>query len=117
MEHNNYINYSKHHNNQSREIINENLTEESKDLVNEEVTNESVNNNTPNIVTGTVFGAYKLYVRKDSNKEAESICTIDENSVVQIDLNATDSDNEFYKITTSDGIEGYCMKKFISINQ
>lgn len=34
-------------------------------------------------------------------------------SKVEIDLNY--SDDEFYSITTEDGIDGYCMKKFITV--
>ena len=54
-----------------------------------------------------------LRVRKESNVDSEELCIINKLSEVVIDLdNSTDY---FYKVTTSEGVEGYCMKKFITI--
>ena len=61
---------------------------------------------------GTVIGCEKLRVRPTSNTDQEEIALIDEGSIVKISLE--DSTEDFYKIRTDDGIEGYCMRSFIS---
>lgn len=62
---------------------------------------------------GFVDNCECLRVRKESNVDSEELCIINKLSEVAIDLdNSTDY---FYKVTTSEGVEGYCMKKFITI--
>ena len=62
---------------------------------------------------GFVDNCEHLRVRKESNVDSEELCIISKLSEVVIDLdNSTDY---FYKVTTSEGVEGYCMKKFITI--
>ena len=62
---------------------------------------------------GVVDNCECLRVRKESNVDSEELCIINKLSEVVIDLdNSTDY---FYKVTTSEGVEGYCMKKFITI--
>ena len=62
---------------------------------------------------GFVDNCECLRVRKESNVDSEELCIISKLSEVVIDLdNSTDY---FYKVTTSEGVEGYCMKKFITI--
>lgn len=64
-------------------------------------------------LTGIVAGCEKLYVRKKANKDSEPLCVINKGAEVVIDTTKTSKD--FYKVCTSAGVEGYCMKKFISI--
>ena len=47
---------------------------------------------------------------------AEVLCTIGVNTMVKVDLTVDKEAEEFYKIVTPNGVEGYCMKKFITIN-
>ena len=62
---------------------------------------------------GFVDNCECLRVRKESNVDSEELCIINKLSEVVIDLdNSTDY---FYKVTTSEGVEGYCMKKFITV--
>lgn len=62
---------------------------------------------------GFVDNCECLRVRKESNIDSEELCIISKLSEVVIDLdNSTDY---FYKVKTSEGVEGYCMKKFITI--
>ena len=62
---------------------------------------------------GFVDNCEHLRVRKESNVDSEELCIINKLSEVVIDLdNSTDY---FYKVTTSEGVEGYCMKKFITV--
>lgn len=54
-----------------------------------------------------------LRMREAANTDAEVICELPEGTEVQI--NEAESTVEFYKVTTSAGVEGFCMKKFITI--
>ena len=55
----------------------------------------------------------KLYVRKEATTNSEPITIINKSEEVSIDLN--ESTEDFYKVHTTFGVEGYCMKKFINI--
>ena len=63
--------------------------------------------------TGVVEGCAKLNVRKEPNASAEVICIISSGAKVVID--EEESSDDFYKICTVSGVEGYCMKKFVTI--
>lgn len=64
-------------------------------------------------VLGTVVDCKKLRVRKNPNKLAEVLCEIEVGSTVEIDLDASTED--FYKVCTESGVEGYCMKAFVTV--
>lgn len=66
----------------------------------------------PAPVDGVVTAA-KLNVRKQPNPNAQVVSVIKQNSKVQIDKSASTA--EWYKVYTSAGVDGYCMKKFISV--
>lgn len=68
---------------------------------------------TVSFTEGVVTGCEKLFVRKEANKESNSLCIINKGSEVKI--NSAESTEDFYKVCTAAGVEGYCMKKFISI--
>ena len=65
------------------------------------------------LANGRVFDCEQLYVRKEGKKESDVLCIIEKDSEVQINLD--ESTEEFYKVVTPSGIEGYCMKKFIEV--
>lgn len=62
---------------------------------------------------GKVIDCVKLNVREEPNTKASVIFEINVGSTVFID--ETCSTDDFYKICTEHGVEGYCMKKFIEI--
>lgn len=66
-------------------------------------------------VTGVVTGCTKLNVRKDPSATAPVLCTLSESTEVVID--EENSTNDFYKVCTVTGAEGYCMKTYISIKE
>lgn len=113
MGHNNYSKFSKHFKNKESNVVETNNVLEGQmtidELINVEDTNETVNET----AMGFVSGCEKLFVREKPGKEFNHITIIPKNSEVKINL--TDSTEEFYKVTTSMGFEGYCMKKFITI--
>lgn len=56
----------------------------------------------------------KLYVRSEANKESASLGIID--STIDLAIDESNSTEDFYKVTTSNGIEGYCIKDFVKID-
>lgn len=62
---------------------------------------------------GKVVGCVKLNVREEPSTKADVVFEITLGSTVFIDEAC--STDEFYKICTEHGVEGYCMKKFIEI--
>ena len=103
---------------QVEETINE--IEETTEEVNEEVTEPEIivpnieNNVENNEVVGKIIGFEKLYVRKEASKDSEPAGIITSETVLTID--EENSTEDFYKVTTNEGLEGYCVKKFIKIN-
>lgn len=63
-------------------------------------------------LTGKVTGCAKLNVRESANASANVLAVINEGSEVVI--NRIKSTVDFYAVCTAAGIEGYCMKKFIT---
>lgn len=66
-------------------------------------------------VRGVVVGCYNLNVRTGPNKDFDVICEIPSESEVEID--ESESFEDFYKICTASGVEGFCMKKFIEVKK
>lgn len=95
-------------------------TEETTEEVTEEVTEPEVI--VPNIedgvenneVIGKISGFEKLYVRKEANKDSEPVGIVTSKDDLSIDI--THSTDDFYKVITSNGLEGYCVKEFVKID-
>lgn len=64
-------------------------------------------------IAGIVTNCVRLNVRKEPDFDADILCTIDVSTNLIID--EEESTDEFYKICTSAGIEGYCVKTYITI--
>ena len=95
-------------------------TEETTEEVTEEVTEPEVI--VPNIedgvenneVIGKISGFEKLYVRKEANKDSEPVGILASKDDLSIDI--AHSTDDFYKVITSNGLEGYCVKEFVKID-
>ena len=83
-----------------------------KEFINEEPILEIDAKPEPKI--GSVVDCEMLNVRKEPSIESEVLCEI--SWYTELMVYEEESTDEFYKICTASGIEGYCMKKFISIN-
>lgn len=68
----------------------------------------------PDPVYGVVSECPKLRVRKEPNTDAEVLCELPLATEVLVD--ESNSTEDFYKIVTGAGVEGYCMKKFINLD-
>lgn len=97
------------------EVVNEPVIE-NNDVVNELVIENNVENVNEEVESsiGIVTGCKKLYVRKEANKDSTALCIINEKEEVKVNLDDSTTE-DFYKVCTSSGIEGYCMKKYITI--
>lgn len=64
-------------------------------------------------VEGVVSNCAELYVRSAPSIDSEPLGTIKQGARVMIyELESTD---EFYSVCTETGLEGFCMKKFITV--
>lgn len=62
---------------------------------------------------GLVANCKKLNIREKPNIEASVVCEVVCETELMID--EKESTGEFYKVCTAAGVEGFCMRKFISI--
>ena len=62
---------------------------------------------------GVVANCNKLNVREKPTVEAPVVCEVVCQTELMIDEN--ESTEEFYKVFTMSGLEGFCMKKFITV--
>ena len=62
---------------------------------------------------GVVTNCNKLNVRKRPHTNSEILCVMSKGDKVEI--NIKESHRLFYKITTTAGIEGFCMKEYIGL--
>ena len=65
----------------------------------------------PAIKTGFVYGCSKLNVRSEPKSDASIVCVIEQKSEVEIDM--SQSTDDFYKVCLASGIEGFCVKSYI----
>lgn len=79
----------------------------------EELTEETTESVEPSTVLGVVTECVKLRVRSTPEVAENVLTEITLASEVLVDLK--ESTDEFYKITTEAGIEGYCMRQYINI--
>lgn len=102
------------------------------DVVTEEVEAPVVENNTATVTeavvkpksttetnsgavgTGVVANCAKLNVRSKPGINADVVTVLNANDKVKIDVDK--STDEWFKISTIDGVKGYCMRKFVNAN-
>lgn len=65
----------------------------------------------PRYIMGFVTNCKKLYVRKRPEPTAKPVGVIDADTTVEIDCNR--STDDFYRVTTENGLYGYCVRQYI----
>lgn len=73
--------------------------------------NDNIENNE---VIGKISGYDKLYVRKEATVDSEPVGIVTKDDDLSIDV--IHSTDDFYKVYTSNGLEGYCVKKFVKVD-
>ena len=76
---------------------------------------EKVEEPIPVPVFGIVANCSKLNIRKEAKKEADAVTVVNAGSKLTIDLDC--KNKKWYKVTTADGKNGYCMKEFVTIEE
>lgn len=66
-------------------------------------------------LVGVVSGCSKLNIRAAASKEADVVTVVDEGTVVMIDY-PVDQNSDWFKVYTEAGVEGFCMKQFVTVN-
>lgn len=112
----NYNNYSKKQNAPVQPKAVEEVVEVVEEVVVEEIPFENaVVKEVKAPVVGVVVDCKKLNVREEADVLAGIVCEIAVDTKVEID--EAGSTDEFYKVALATGVEGFCMKKYISVRQ
>lgn len=69
----------------------------------------------PKKVSGIVVNCNRLNIRTKPSINSQPVGNVTVNSEVIINLNQ--SNDEWLKVITKDGVEGFCMKKYVKIKQ
>ena len=106
--------YTKHSKTQEPEVKSEE-TKVTEDPITTPVTPApTVETEENDTIIGIVVECAKLNVRKEPAADAEILTTIPKGSEVQVDI--FESTEDFYKVCTGAGVEGYCVKDYINID-
>lgn len=60
-----------------------------------------------------VVNCNKLNVREEPSLDSTIVCEV--KSQMELMIDEGESTDDFYKVFTASGIEGFCMKKFITV--
>lgn len=80
----------------------------------EETVEKECNNDEPDIAIGIVTNCKMLNIRKAPSKDSDAVCKVDAGETLSVNL--SDSTAAWYSVCTASGIEGFCMKEFVSVN-
>lgn len=83
-----------------------------EETVIENVEPEAVVEEKPEVV-GVVSNCTQLNVRKKATKSSDAVCVV--NKGVELVIDESKSNNKWFKVTTKDGKEGFCMKDYVTI--
>lgn len=67
----------------------------------------------PKTVEGTVVGCTRLNVRVKPNLTADIVCVINANDKITVD--PAKSTDEWYRLRTTTGAEGFTMRKYVEV--
>ena len=96
------------------EITEVNESEEVEEEVTEEVTKEATKE-AESTVVGYVSGCLKLNIREEGYPGANVVCVVPEKTALLIE--AAESNDEWYKVYTETGMEGFCMKQYVTLSE
>lgn len=112
MSNHNYSQYSKKNNNNNPKTYNKPKTEERTTVV--EAPEEPLEiKMVTTACTGVVVNCSKLNIRVKPSTDSDVLTALNVGSEVMIDN--TRSTTEWLKITTAAGIDGFCMRRFVSV--
>lgn len=62
---------------------------------------------------GIVTDCLRLNIRKEPNQNAKVLCEV--TAMADLVIDEAESTDDFYKVSTSDGIKGFCMKRYVTV--
>ena len=80
----------------------------------EEVTKEATKE-ADSTVVGYVSGCLKLNIREEGYPGANVVCVVPEKTALLIEI--AESNDEWYKVYTETGMEGFCMKQYVTLSE
>ena len=80
----------------------------------EEVTKEATKE-ADSTVVGYVSGCLKLNIREEGYLGANVVCVVPEKTALLIEV--AESNDEWYKVYTETGMEGFCMKQYVTLSE
>ena len=66
-------------------------------------------------VVGYVSGCLKLNIREEGYLGANVVCVVPEKTALLIEV--AESNDEWYKVYTETGMEGFCMKQYVTLSE
>ena len=66
-------------------------------------------------VVGYVSGCFKLNIREEGYPGANVVCVVPEKTALLIEV--AESNDEWYKVYTETGMEGFCMKQYVTLSE
>ena len=93
------------------EEVEEEITEVNES---EEVTKEATKE-ADSTVVGYVSGCLKLNIREEGYPGANVVCVVPEKTALLIEV--AESNDEWYKVYTETGMEGFCMKQYVTLSE
>lgn len=112
MSHKKY--YTNH--NSDNDQVNNTIDNIEKDIEAETETTESVEleeTTEEESSVGMVSGCTKLNIRVKPDINSDVVCVVSKDTVVIIDLE--ESTNDWYRVFTESGFNGFCMKQYITV--
>lgn len=64
-------------------------------------------------VKGIVSGCSRLNIRKEPSLTGEVVCEVSKGTALMVDTSKSTED--WFRVYTETGVEGYCMKNFVTI--
>ena len=109
MSRNDYTKFSNPRKFEANAVENQNGVAKVEEPVEPKVETQEV----PEPIVGVVVNCKKLNVREEPHIESDVLCVINNGDEVAVDIFETTE--EFYKVCTEAGVEGFCMKKYIEV--
>ena len=91
------------------------VTEEVEEEIAKVNESEEATKEADSTVVGYVSGCLKLNIREEGYPGANVVCVVPEKTALLIE--AAESNDEWYKVYTETGMEGFCMKQYVTLSE
>ena len=91
------------------------VTEEMEEEIAKVNESEETTKEADSTVVGYVSGCLKLNIREEGYLGANVVCVVPEKTALLIEV--AESNDEWYKVYTETGMEGFCMKQYVTLSE